>query len=324
MFSSKKAVLDIDDVPVEWVFEYYLNLTEKLTGQTVKMKSVFNPKDSNPSMYLKFLANTGTYAFKCFSTGHGGNHIEFVKLLFQLTYAEAFKKIIADYANYLNDNEPYDSGIPYNISFDLEKKWTISEYKVKPWSKYDVEYWSPYNIGSKLLNHYNVKALGSYVMKRGNEEMHFNERSFTYAYTTKEGEIYKIYQPYKLEKKFLSFKNYLQGYDQLKSKKRLFICSSLKDIMSMRSLNIDGDYIAPRSENTSIQEYLDLINGYQEKYVIFDNDTAGITAMQNYHELYKLPYIHLKMAKDISDSVKIFGANDVKKTLENELEHCKV
>ena len=45
MISTKGLISNVRDVPEEWVYEYYLNLKEKLTGQTIKMLSAFNSKE---------------------------------------------------------------------------------------------------------------------------------------------------------------------------------------------------------------------------------------------------------------------------------------
>ena len=54
MISTKGLISDIKDVPDEWIYEYYLNLKEKLTGQDIKMLSAFNSKDKVPSMFIYF------------------------------------------------------------------------------------------------------------------------------------------------------------------------------------------------------------------------------------------------------------------------------
>ena len=41
MFSTKNFVLEGSDVPSTWIFQYYLNLSEPLTGQDVKIKSIY-------------------------------------------------------------------------------------------------------------------------------------------------------------------------------------------------------------------------------------------------------------------------------------------
>ena len=52
MIRTKSLVSDLKDVPKTWAFEYYLNLQEKLCGQDVKMKYIFNLKDKNNSMFV--------------------------------------------------------------------------------------------------------------------------------------------------------------------------------------------------------------------------------------------------------------------------------
>jgi hypothetical protein len=119
--------------------------------------------------------------------------------------------------------------------------------------------------------------------------------------------------PENKDKKFMNFSRYIQGWDQLEGTPRLFICSSLKDIMAMKSLGIIGDYIAPSSENSSIEPIMHWIQEeYPKKYVIFDNDDAGKRMMEKYKKEYDLPYLMLDLSKDISDSVKEHGAKKVK------------
>jgi hypothetical protein len=47
MISTRNLISDLRDVPREWVFENYLNLKEKLTGQDVKILSAFNSKGND-------------------------------------------------------------------------------------------------------------------------------------------------------------------------------------------------------------------------------------------------------------------------------------
>jgi hypothetical protein len=81
MISTKNLVSQLEDVPKEWVFEYYLNLTEKLTGQSVKIKSVFNSREKTASMYI-YMDNNNTYKYKDFSSGNGGDALNLVQTLF--------------------------------------------------------------------------------------------------------------------------------------------------------------------------------------------------------------------------------------------------
>jgi hypothetical protein len=303
MFSSKKALIEIQNIPDAWIFKYYLKLHTELTGQSEKIKSIFNPKDNDPSMYV-FVNRDGRYRYKCFSTGIGGSSIDLVMRLFELDYKDAVAKIINDYHN--------DDGLKEQLPIVPPSKWILDDYQTRAWSTADARFWSAFNIGSEMLEHYNVKPLASYSMHRDGNDHFSLSRPMMYGYFTSKGELYKLYQPNSTNKFMTFMPNYLQGWDQIEGKDRLFVCSSLKDIMSFRSLKIEGDYIAPQSENSQIHCYIDWIQSYPEKYIIFDNDTPGLSVMMKYEEVYKIPYLHLKLSKDISDSIKDYGARTVK------------
>jgi hypothetical protein len=307
MFSSKKAPIDIHDIPDAWIFKYYLKLEVELTGQSEKIKSIFNPRDSNPSMCV-YVNSSGLYRYKCFSTGIGGNSINLVMRLFELDYPSATAKIISDYAAQGLDRQQ-------TAPLAVQSKWIISDYQTRSWTKTDAKFWSEYNIGSDILDRYNVRPLASYSMHRDGSEHFSLSRSMMYGYFTAKGDLYKLYQPNSEKKFFTLLPNYLQGWDQIEGKDRLFVCSSLKDIMAFKSLKIDGDCVAPQSENSQIHCFIDWIRSYPEKYIIFDNDSAGLAVMMKYKELYGVPYLHLQLSKDISDSIKDHGARTVKQEL---------
>jgi hypothetical protein len=155
-------------------------------------------------------------------------------------------------------------------------------------------------------------------MRRGTEEF-TAKKPRVYGYFTDSGVLYKVYQPDNQDMKFITTDPYIQGWDQVENKSRLFICSSLKDIMSLESLGIDGDYIAPNSESSGINSIIEWIKAYDQKYVIFDNDEAGIRAMKKYESTYGIPCITLNLSKDISDSIRDHGAKKVKEYLKEHL-----
>lgn len=312
MFSSKEAIFDIQDVPEEWIFEYYLGLTTKLNGQSIKMKSLFNVHDKTPSMYVYLNPTVKKYKFKCFSTGLQGNAINLIMMLKSLDFKSAVTLVIADYKNYIKDKT--------FVKTEIKEcpKWKLYDVEYRSWNKDDKEYWSKYNISSSLLQLYNVKPISSFAMYKENEsfkKIYKRIYAYTQNNTSLEG-IYKIYMPENENKKFMTLSNYVQGWEQLEGHSRLFICSSLKDIMAMKSLNITGDYIAPSSENAKLDSIINWIQEeYEQQYVIFDNDEPGIKMMNKYKEQYNLSYIHLDLSKDISDSIKDHGAKKVKQYL---------
>lgn len=299
----------IEDIPVEWIFEYYLN-TEKLHGQEVKMNSIFN-HEKTPSMTLYVCSKTNQYKFKDFSSGKAGNAIDIVMYLHNLSYTNACNKI---YNDYHKTNTHY-----VRTEVAPAAKAKLINYELRGWTVLDKEFWTTFKIGSDLLEEYNVKPLLSVTYQKGDETFKI-EGGLRYGYFKKDGSIYKIYTP-KVEKmkKFFSLSKYTQGYDQLTfSVPYLVICSSLKDVMAFRLMKFNNaEAIAPASENTMISA--DELAFYKSKYkkicVLFDNDAAGIKSMEKYREEHGFEMIVLKMEKDLSDSVRDHGINNVRVVL---------
>jgi hypothetical protein len=312
MFKTKNLVHTIKDVPITWMFEKFCNLKEKLKGQDVKIKSLFNPAERTPSMCI-YMSGDNTYKYKDFSTGKQGSAIDLVKDIFQVPFHQACKIVIENYNDYvLHNNGGYDLE-----DFQKASKYKVISHKLRNWSTQDQYFWTQFNIGSKLLEAYNVKPLESYKMTKDDKELCI-KGLYLYGYFKEDGTLYKIYQPKTLDKKFIKVTNYIQGMHQCTGEDYLVITSSLKDIMSIKSLKLKLDIIAPDSENTMLKA--DVMEELNEKYkkiiILFDNDEPGIKAMQTYKE--KHPYVEitiLPMSKDVSDSIKDFGAKEVRNKL---------
>jgi 5S rRNA maturation endonuclease (ribonuclease M5) len=317
MISTKNLVSDLQDVPREWVFEYYLNLKEKLIGQDIKMLSAFNVKDKVPSMFI--YRNGDCYKFKDFSSGFQGDQIELVKCLFNYdTRFKAVNRILNDYQEYLKYNAPAERG-----PIQFHDKFKVVDFQMRHWNSQDSKFWTSFRISSAILEKYNVVPLEFFTMEKtevdGSLRSYRFSRPYVYGYFRQDGELYKIYMPKVPEKKFIKIQNYTQGMDQLQyDSKYLLIVSSLKDLMSFKKLGIGNiECIAPDSENTMIGE--SVINKLREKYakiiVLFDNDEPGMKAAQRYQDKYNIPHVVLKMSKDLSDSVRDHGIESVRDQL---------
>jgi hypothetical protein len=313
MISTKNLISDLKDVPREWVFEYYLNLKEKLTGQDIKILSAFNSKDKVPSMCIYHDLNTGFYKFKDFSSGNQGDSIELVKALFNMpTRGHATNKILSDYQEYVSNNTNLEQR-----EFKIHDKFKVVDFEIRHWNTLDQQYWMRYKIGSKLLEHYNVRPLKYFTMEKKDLDdtlVSFKfERPYMYGYFRNDGALYKIYMPKNIDKKFIKAQNYVQGIDQLTFEKDyLVITSSLKDLMAFQKLQIvNAESIAPDSENTMIGEVImnKLSKKYKSVIVLFDNDAPGIKAAERYKVKYGFNYVTLIMEKDLSDSIEKHGVD---------------
>jgi hypothetical protein len=318
MFKTKNLVHDVKEVPVPWVFEHYCKLKEKLNGKSVTINSLFNEKDRVPSMCIYLDKDKGEYRFKDFSSGKGGSCVELVKQFHGISFHESCRKITEDYNDYvLHNNGGYDIQ-----EFKHHARYQVDSYQLRHWNSRDEYYWTQYNIGSRLLDKYNIRPFEHYTMKKmdmdtGKQMTLRIQGLYLYGYFKQDGTLYKIYQPKTQEKKFLKIANYIQGVEQLRGERWLLITSSLKDLLSLKSLKLEIDVVAPDSENTLInQNQMDAwIERYEKVLVMFDNDEAGIRAMQKYRETYNVSPILLDMSKDLSDSIRDHGAKEVRNRL---------
>jgi len=318
MISTKGLISDLNQVPTEWIFEFYLNLTEKLTGQDLKIKSVF-VKENTPSFCI-YPDKMGRYRFKDFSSGKSGDAIELVMIYHNLeSRGIAVRKIMDDYSIYVSrhDITPRE--------YVAESRYEVSDYEIRHWNNLDQDFWMSYKISSRLLKEYNVQPMQYFILSKTDnagevKELRF-ENQYTYGYFRKDGTLYKIYQPKNKKSKFIKVSDYIQGSEQVNFDcKYLILTKSLKDIMSFKTLGIgNAEAIAPDSENTVIAE--GIMKKYMHKYakiiVLFDNDEPGIEASKAYQKRYGFDYLILPFEKDISDTVKARGVQETRNIVFN-------
>ena len=313
MISTKNLILDGSKVPSTWVFEFYLDLPERLNGQNVQIKSVFHPSERTPSMWV--FVDKGQYKFKDFSTGKGGNKIDLIKELFSIDYSKAIFKIGQDYNKFITEKGEYSQS-----TIKPEAKYKVDGIKIRDWNEYDKRFWLQFNIGEDILNKYNVKPLEFYHMVKEDNKITIKQ-PYIYAYLTK-NEVYKIYQPRNKKFKFIKVKPHLQGLDQLEyNQPYLIICSSLKDAMCLKQFGYNVEVIAPDSENTIIKPYIieNLKKKYKKVVTLFDNDVAGHNAVTKHQQLYDITGTWLDSSKDIADLVKEKGFADAHKEIKVKL-----
>jgi len=311
MLTTKNKIFDVKHVPSYWVFQYYIDLGQTLSGQNVKIKSIWNTGDTVPSMCIYVDTKRKEYLFKDFSTDKQGDKITFVMELFNLSYPDAIQKIVEDYNEYIANNGKVKLGIK------PQKKWKVSYVKKRSWNNLDAKYWLQYNIGSSLLNQHNIHPIEYYNLTQEREEGSKTisiSNNYIYGYYNKNQELCKIYQPKNKNNKFLKVKDYIQGFDQLSfNHSILVIASSMKDALCLKSFNYKIDVIAPDSENTIIKPYI--INNLKTRYshiiTVLDNDQPGIKAMDKYRSIYNIDGFSIDLSKDFSDSVKDYGMKKV-------------
>jgi hypothetical protein len=317
---STRLVTNLWDVPREWIFEFYLTIGVKLNGESVKIKSIFNPSDKIPSMIIYFDGRSGQYKFKDFSSGYQGDAIRLVELLYNLNRDGAKAKIISDYEDYCSR-----SNTVVTETITAAARFKLSDFQIRHWNTNDKNYWSAYKISSSMLEAYNINPLEYYELTREKGEHEKDrmrvQRDCIYGYFKEDGTLYKIYQPKVIAKKFLKIGDYVQGYEQLRyDSKYLVLVASLKDLLCFNLLGINNiEAIAPDAESTILpKEMIErLKDKYSRVFVLFDNDETGRRYSIRYHDEYGFTPIYLKSDKDIADAVKNQGVESTRDVIFN-------
>jgi hypothetical protein len=315
-------VTTIKEVPHTWIYKTYLKqfgrvINEPMDGRNIKIKSIFNPGDRVPSMYLLYSPKKKQYVFYDHSTSTKGDIIDIVKICLNTTsYAVVEQDVVSRYQKFLNDGFVYDE---QEIEFDLELKPIYSAIDIigehNNLTKAFLKEWS---INESVLEYLNVFPLNSYtLLKKENKvytEVLTHENELLFGVYDDRGTLMKIYQPHNSYAKFISFKkDFYLGYEQLNWEAPVcVIMSGLKDLaccLSMDSLNIA--VVAPPSENTLIDEKTIklLLAHFPHVFTHFDNDVCGKQAMLEYKNTYNIDYITFKSyhENDFAKNVKKYS-----------------
>lgn len=298
------------------IFKYYISDLEKPNTPFCSELR----KDSTPTCRVSLL-NKG-YVYKDFGTGDTYSCFQYVQTKYGLKWFEALKVIATDFKLGLGpeSNRKKAKPIVRDLLGKEPKPVKQVDMKIVPRDKLsaqDIRYWLQYNITPCILSLYKVQPISHYYLNSVVIKVPKEEMAFAYNFGNYK---YKILRPTGGTYKWTNNSGgIIQGLKQLPATgETLFITSSLKDVMSLRSI---GELaVAPQSENTLID--LKLVNKFKEKFkhvvLYYNNDVPGIQAAEEHAKLYDIPYIYHPEGdeKDPSDYIKENGIKHYKQLLE--------
>jgi len=304
------------------IFRFYFGeFTEGL-----KYKSPIRfPEESDPSFQITHW--NGEYVYRDFALDNKPRDgIVFVMKSENLSYYEAISRIYFDLKDTSSAQiEAKEVGTPKDSFVKFCKK-------LAPW---ELEYWGKAHITADILEKFRVYSC---------RELWFDNKLLTktckrnplYVYYF-ENQIWKAYCPTHFDqtKKFFSqnIDGHLQGYDLLPEKDEvLFITKSYKDVMVFHVLGYAA--IAPHTESIILApwEMDELKERFDHIYVVYDNDTTGITQSKEFTEFYDLLYWNVPhefntanlKTKDPFDLVTNYSYEVMKLSLYEKFERDKV
>lgn len=288
-------------------------------------------EDRNPSFSVYWSKKYNKFMFKDFATGDRGDAFIFVSKLLGLNYFETLERIIIDFN--LDNIFSTKKGIlrppvTPKIYDDNYIKSKIKDavrlnVKAREWKSCDDKYWMSFGISRYILNKFRVIPISHIFLN--DEIIKSDELSYVYVELKDMVERYKIYQPYSKKLKWINnlVEGTLSGWSQLPNNgDMLIIASSLKDAMCLYSCGFKN-VIAPQTENYIHKQHIidALKSRFNEIYLFYDYDTAGIMATERIIDMYGLKYIYTNnnKLKDPSDYYRANGRDELIKLINKQL-----
>ena len=307
-FANNNNQFNLEDLDQELIYYTYLKY---LPNVNKSFKSPF--KEERTPSFRFFVNNNNQLRFKCFSTGHHGDAIELVKLLFNLTGKEAIEKIKYDlgYGSNTSNGMKYDKEFINSIKrVDLsEPSSAIIEVLLREFNLDDLCYWGTFGLSKEDLNYYNVKACQEVWL---NNKMYYKFKKYDPCYRYKISNKYKIYRPNRVGKgKWLTncTKKNIQGFRFLPEKGELLVITkSYKDVMVLNK-HLGLNAIAFNSESSNISNEMTdyLYSRFDNIVLLYDNDEAGINAAKLINEYTDIPYVYIPESIGCKDPSELYA-----------------
>ena len=282
-------------------------------------------KDNKPSTSFYQSQLNGRIRLKDHATGENFAPISFIQALYNITYPQALKKIVADFQLLNIVSENHNKVVKKEKIKEIEiKKDKIIQIIPRQWDLADEGYWNSYGVMKiETLNKFNVIPV---------EKLWVNKKSISvkplelcYAYYFKHSNHLKIYFPLKSEHKWLgncSNETDTQGYYPLEIKKNkpelLVITKAMKEVLFLYERGIAA--VAPHSEGARINP--DFIR-HLKKYCLsvrslYDKDIAGKKGSEYLLKEFgiepiEFPDFHCNgiLQKDLTDCYKFCSKEEV-------------
>jgi hypothetical protein len=314
-------------------------LMDKYFPDTVVLGKMYcNPFrfDKKPTCFFNW-TKRGNFCFYDYAhPEYAGGVIDIIRLRYNISCKEAIDMICKDY-NIQDNGIRTKEVVPIKetklVQSEYKKKYTAFNITKRNWSITDTRYWTDrFDISIDLLKEYDIFPVKSYSKKSYIDKDFIHQYDYStddpcycYKFDYDNEILVKLYRPLAKDKQVKWRTNtndsIIQGYKQLPaSGKTLYICSSMKDALVM--INCGYIAIAPQAEGIKINKSVieDLKRRFNNIYIIYDNDSAGIKFMKSHSIEYDLPYIILEddKAKDLAELYELLKCkNEYKLRLDN-------
>ena len=238
---------------------------------------------------------------------------DYVAALFGLEFNQTIYKIAEEFNLFENNNNYVKKPIKTFKDSDFTPR--VYDFTFKAWNTKLINYWRKYIswITIEDLNKYNIKPLYTYSID-GIVRYRVSDREIAFIYQL-DLYMFQVYAPYKLSNqvKFLTTETKILGLNTVDyNKEYIVIAKSYKDFFLMRLLNINCIGILAEKIRLTVEAQL-IVDKFDYKFTIFDNDWTGIRSTIYYKNNYStIPLLFPKNEpKDFSDNLEKYGERDM-------------
>lgn len=282
-------------------------------------------KDDRPS--FGFYSRDGKRIYWIdLATREGGGIYDLLSQLWNCGYKEVLTRIRQDMKKFTNGAR-VGTCTPCTVrDIDSHRSNTDLQCKVREWREYDIDYWASYGVPLEWLKYAEVYPISHKIVISDGQKYVFGADKLAYAFVErKEGKItLKIYQPLSVDKRRKWSNKHDRSVISLWTKipeygDKVVICSSLKDALCLwantgiPALAIQGEGYG--MSDTAVSE---LKRRYNQVYILFDNDKAGLDDGKKLAERTGFTNLVLPYfigGKDVSDLYKSVGKEQFVKTI---------
>lgn len=333
----------LSKISQEQIFEYYLGIKVD-TNTLITAPPVLRPSDRTPTCSF-YYSDNGKLRFRDWAGYFWGDCFDVVGYVLREDskskrgFGLILDQICRDFRLHKYSDRNIDTGSTFDVrdAITKVKKKTFITFKGRMWNQQDAEFWKAGNISSKLLEKARVYPC-SYIWVNNNLIYNFNPKDPAYAYYFTENDI-KIYFPLRKEYRFIGNTSYLQGSDLLVPDEIGIITKSYKDVLSMKTFDLQA--VAPSSESTPIskEQWFKLKWKCSHWFTLMDFDRQGVVMTNKLRNLYpvqplffgsfhfpKFSNKHFKVfrnVKDFYDFVKHYGKDATIKLIEDSKYHFR-
>lgn len=317
----------LSKITQEQIFEKYLGISVTTDG-LFKAPLSLRASDNNPTCSF-YYSDNGKLRLRDWAGYFWGDCFDIVAYLNRLDsrnkrdFGVILDTIARDFCLHKYAGNIVQTGTTFDVrdANTKVKKKTLITFRARNWMKQDADFWKAGNMTSKGLEEGRVYPC-AHIWVNNNLIYNFTPNDPAYAYYFTPSDI-KIYFPLRKTYRFIGNTSYLQGIDLLIPDRIGIITKSYKDVLSMKTFNLQA--VAPSSESTPVskQQWFKLKWTCSHWFTLMDFDRQGVVMTNKLRKLYPVQplffgsyhfpefsnkhYKAFKSVKDFYDFVKHYG-----------------